>query len=182
METLVEVAHGSHVLSWSAQGGPGTPAEKHKKLPENNAMKKQNKKNKKKGDGRPQWRRGPRLLPEVASFLDCDRTASSSSSDLVDDIFVIPGCALSQSRINVEEVDPNIVVAALICVPALKRDVGDCEGTMHTNLPLFLGRSGRFYEPTYISGTSPGPHKGAELVGTGKRVLAKASSTVLTGR
>ena len=86
---------------------------------------------------------------EVASFLYCDRTASSSSSNLVDDIGH-PGYAIEQSCIDVEEVDPNFVVAALICAPDAKRAVGDCEGTMHTDRPLLLGPR-RFYEPTYIS-------------------------------
>ena len=53
-------------------------------------------------------------------------------------IFVIPGCAIYHSRIDVE-VDPNIVVAALICTPDAKRVVGDCEGTMLTSVSLALG-------------------------------------------
>ena len=65
-------------------------------------------------------------------------------------IFVIPGYAIDQSCIDEKKVDPNFVVAALVCAPAAKRAVGDSQGTLHTNLPLLLGPR-RFYEPTYIS-------------------------------
>ena len=65
-------------------------------------------------------------------------------------IFVIPEYAIDQSCIDVEEVDPNFVVAALICARDAKRAVRESEGTTHTNLPLLLG-SQWFHEPTYIS-------------------------------
>ena len=88
-------------------------------------------------------------------------------------MLVIPGCAINQPRIDVEEVDPNIVVAALICFPDAKRVLGDCDGTMHTNVPLVVG-SRWFNEPTCISppGTSPGSHKGVGPGGIGMHVLA----------
>ena len=41
-------------------------------------------------------------------------------------IFVIPGCAVDQPRIDVEKVNPNFVVAALISTPDSKRFVRDC--------------------------------------------------------
>ena len=50
-------------------------------------------------------------------------------------IFVITGCAINQPRIDVEEVNPNFVVAALICMPDAKRIVSDFEYTKHANLP-----------------------------------------------
>ena len=113
---------------------------------------------------------------EVASFLCCDRTASSSSLILVDEIcfFFFFGCAINQPRIDVEGVDPNFVMAALICTPYAKRIVGECEGTIHTYLPLVLPHTS-----AHSPGASPGPHKGVGPGGTGKHVLAKAS-TMLT--
>ena len=38
-----------------------------------------------------------------------------------------------------EEVDPNFVMAALICVPDAQHVEGDCEGSVHADLPLILG-------------------------------------------
>ena len=40
-------------------------------------------------------------------------------------IFVISGCAISRPRVDVEEVNPNFVVVALICTPDAKRIVRD---------------------------------------------------------
>ena len=54
-------------------------------------------------------------------------------------IFVFTGCAINQPRIDVEEVNPNFVMAPLICTPYAKRIVRDFEGTMHVNVPLSLG-------------------------------------------
>ena len=53
-------------------------------------------------------------------------------------IFVITGCAINQPRIDVEGVNPNFVMAPLICTPDAKRIVRDFEGTMHANVPLSL--------------------------------------------
>ena len=46
---------------------------------------------------------------------------------------------VKKSRIDVEEVDSNFVVAALICVPDAKRVTGGCGGTVHANMPLGFG-------------------------------------------
>ena len=95
---------------------------------------------------------------EVASSLYCDRVylshewsrtdgcasfsllwsyVSSSSSRFVDDV-CHPGMGDKPASFSVEEVNPNRV-AALISTRDAKRVVVDCEGTMHTNLPLVLG-------------------------------------------
>ena len=49
------------------------------------------------------------------------------------------GWAINQPRIDVEEVNPNFLMAPLICTPDAKRIVRDFEGTMHANMPLSLG-------------------------------------------
>ena len=54
-------------------------------------------------------------------------------------ILVIAGCAINLPRTDVEEVNPNFVVAVLICTPDAKRIVKDFEGTMHANIPISLG-------------------------------------------
>ena len=48
-----------------------------------------------------------------------------------------------------EEVLPNFVMAALICVPDAQHVERDFEGSMHADLPLILGTR-RFQEPTHI--------------------------------
>ena len=76
-------------------------------------------------------------------------------------IFVIPGYAIDQSRIDVEEVDPHFVVAALICAPEAKRAVGivkaPCIRICHS-----FSDPGGFMNPhksAHSLGTSPGHHK-----------------------
>ena len=83
-----------------------------------------------------------------------------------------------------EEVDPNFVMATLICLLDAQHAERDCEGSMHADLPFILG-SRRFKVPhtsDHSPDTPPGPHKGVETGGTGKHVLAKASSIILMGR
>ena len=53
-------------------------------------------------------------------------------------IFVITGCAINQPLTDMDVVNPNFVVAALICTPDAKRIV-TFEGTIHANVPLGLG-------------------------------------------
>ena len=62
----------------------------------------------------------------AACYQCCGRKVNSFSLT-VDDEICHPGMSVNQSRIDVEEVDSNIVVAALICVP------------VHANMPLGFG-------------------------------------------
>ena len=66
-----------------------------------------------------------------AFFLCCGHTVSSSSSRLVNDIF--PGYAIDQSYVDVEEVDPNFVMATLILFLETQRAVRDGEGRLHAH-------------------------------------------------
>ena len=118
-------------------------------------------------------------------FREWSRADSSASSITVvvrrvpfvqtwSSIFVITGCAINQPRIDVKEVNPNFVMARLICTLDAKRIVRNFEGTMHANMPHSLGPNS--------PATPPGPHSGVGPCGIGKHVLAKASSVVLLGR
>ena len=64
-------------------------------------------------------------------------------------MFVFPGYAIDQSRIELEEVDPNFVVATLICFLETQHAVRDSYGSMHTDLPFIFGTQ-RFEESTHI--------------------------------
>ena len=85
-------------------------------------------------------------------------------------IFVIPGCAIHQSRIDAEEVDP--VPYGIVKAPCMRicHSFSDPGGFMNP------------HTPAHSPGTSPGPHNGVGSRGIGKHVLGKASSTVLMGR
>ena len=54
-------------------------------------------------------------------------------------ILVFPRYAVDKSRIDVEEVDPNFVMATLICFPETQRAARDGEGSMRTDLPFIFG-------------------------------------------
>ena len=74
-------------------------------------------------------------------------------------MFVFTGYAIDQSRVDVEEVDPNFMMATLILFLETQRAVWDGEGSMHTDLPFFFG-TWRFKEPhtsDHSPGTPPGP-------------------------
>ena len=52
---------------------------------------------------------------------------------------VFPGYAIDQSRIDVEEVDSNFVMATLICFLKTQHAVRDSEASMHADLPFIFG-------------------------------------------
>ena len=54
-------------------------------------------------------------------------------------MFVFQGYAIDQSRIDVEEVDPNFVMGTLICFLETQHAERDIEGSMHTDLPFIFG-------------------------------------------
>ena len=74
---------------------------------------------------------------DSVSFPCSGRTASSSSSRLVDDS-CLPGIR-DQSRTDVEEVAPHFVMATLICFPETQQAVRDGGSSMPTDLPLVFG-------------------------------------------
>ena len=59
-------------------------------------------------------------------------------------MFAITGYAIDQSSIDVEEVDPNFMMATLIFFLETQRVLGDGEGTMIADLPVGFGTR-RFY-------------------------------------
>ena len=77
------------------------------------------------------------------------------------------------------EVDPNFVMAALICVPDAQNVEKDSTSTVHADLPLVFKNP---HTSDHSPGTPPGPHNGVEPGGTGKLVLTNVSSIMLTGR
>ena len=54
-------------------------------------------------------------------------------------VVVFSGYAIDQSRIDVEEVDPNFIMATLICYLETQHATRDNEVTMHTDLPFIFG-------------------------------------------
>ena len=72
----------------------------------------------------------------VVFFPCCGRTVSSSSLRLVDVVCLPAGNAIDQPRNDVEEVDPNFMLATLIAFPETQRVVGNGECTMIANLPV----------------------------------------------
>ena len=53
-------------------------------------------------------------------------------------MFVFPGYGIDQSRIDVEEVGPNFVMATSICFLETQHAVRDSEGSMHTDLSFYI--------------------------------------------
>ena len=54
-------------------------------------------------------------------------------------MLVITGYAIGQSGVDVEEVDPNFMMAALIVFLETQRVVGNGEGTKIADLPIGFG-------------------------------------------
>ena len=106
---------------------------------------------------------------DSVSFPCSGRTASSSSSRLVDDS-CLPGIR-DQSRTDVEEVAPHFVMATLICFPESQQAVRWWE--LHA-----FGLATRFRNPDtsdHSPGTPPGRHNCVGPGGKGKPVLTNAS-------
>ena len=53
-------------------------------------------------------------------------------------IFVV-GCAINQLRTDVQEMNPNFVVATLVCNFDVKCVVRDFESNAHANMPVGFG-------------------------------------------
>ena len=118
---------------------------------------------------------------DLASFLYCDRTRVSLPR-IWSTRFVIPGYGIDQSCVDVEEVDPHFVMAALICGcqacrTGLRRHHAHESATPQKDPAGFLNP----HTSDQSRGTSPGLHQGVETSGIGKLVLAKASLIMLTG-
>ena len=64
-------------------------------------------------------------------------------------MFVCTVYVIDQSRVDVEEVDPNFMMATLICFLETQHAVRDGESSMHTDSPFVFG-TWRFLEPTHI--------------------------------
>ena len=136
------------------------------------------------------WKRLKRRLAEAASCHMEDMYLSHVIFRRVplpqtwSTTFVIPGCAIDQSYIDVEDVDPNLMVAALICYPDAGRVVGIVKAPCIRICHSFSDSRGLMNPHTsaHSPGISPGLHNGGEPRGIGKHVLAKASSIVPMGR
>ena len=91
----------------------------------------------------------------------------------------VAGCAINQSCIDVQEMNPNFVVAALVCNFDAKYFVRNFERTMHALSfgPRWLDESTHVGPSTWYA-----THRGVGPGKIGKFVLAKASSTVLLCR
>ena len=64
-------------------------------------------------------------------------------------MFVFTGYAIDQSRVDVEEVGPNFMMATLIPFLETQRAARDGEGSMHTDLPFVFGTR-RLLESTHV--------------------------------
>ena len=64
-------------------------------------------------------------------------------------IFSVTGCAINQSCVDVQEMNPYFVAAALVCKFDAESFMRNFERAMHANLPLSFGTRW-LDEPTHI--------------------------------
>ena len=99
-------------------------------------------------------------------------------------MFVFTGYAIDQSRVDVEEVDPNYMMATLIFFLKTQRAVRDGEGSPCTRTCHSFSEASGLKNP-HTSDHSPGTllaHKGVGPGGKGKFVLTNGSSILLMNR
>ena len=54
-------------------------------------------------------------------------------------MFVFTGYAIDQSRVDMEDLDPNFMMATSVLFLETQRAVRDGEGSMHTDEPFVFG-------------------------------------------